>query len=92
MVAFAFLGPTKNSQKSRPIWRDDFFFLEISTNLLNFVDLPAKKIAPSPLGHRSSCGTAEGAVPLVMAACAPQLGLLKLLFLEHHERQDNRQR
>ena len=31
-VAFVFLGPTENSQKSRPIWRVDLFF-EISREL-----------------------------------------------------------
>ena len=31
-VVFVFLGPTENSQKSRPIWRENLFF-EISREL-----------------------------------------------------------
>ena len=32
-VAFVFLGPIENSQKSRPIWRVELFFFEISREL-----------------------------------------------------------
>ena len=60
MVAF-FWKPTETSEKSRPTWCDDLFFLRSTENLVK--TRPAQKFWPlhkpllPPLEQRSSCGT-----------------------------------